>query len=210
MTRNVQRPVEAPRRRGSFGALSLVPLAAAALIVAVGVVWLGGREDRPPVGASPSPATSQIVTADSPTPPPTASASPVERCTLEASIRSWEGAAGSRIATIDLRNTSRVVCEIAPVATVVRLIDGSARALAEVQNADSGARIELGAGETATTEASVANVCGAPAVPPVTIQIEFADIGTVTAKPLDATDATVPPCNGPSQPSAMSIHAWTR
>jgi hypothetical protein len=214
VTRNVQRPAEAPRRRGlagSFG-LMLVPLAAVALVLAFALTRLGATEQGPGASSPASPGSSAIgLTPTIGRSGLTATASLVaDGCTLEAAIQSWEGAAGSRIATIALRNTGQAACEIAPLPTAARLIDGSGRALAEVDNPDNGARIEIGAGQTATTDTSVSNVCGAAAVPPVTIQIDFGDLGTVTAKPLDPTDATVPPCNGPTQPSEMSIHPWSR
>ena len=233
MTRNVQRPAEAPRRRRTGGGfLALAPLLAAAVVVAIGVVWLGGREAGVG-GQSPSPVPSaSVLTAEAtpsttpfptigpsnppttqPSIPPSPSATPsqvADQCTLGARITAAEGAAGSRIYSIELRNTGQVACAIAPVAAVARLVDGSGRVLAQIENPDNGARIELGPGETATTDASVSNVCGAAPVPPVTIQLDFGDVGTVTAKPLDPADATVPPCNGPTQPSDMSIHPWAR
>ena len=127
---------------------------------------------------------------------------------MEARITAAEGAAGSRIYSIELRNTGEVSCHIPPVPTA-RLVDGSGRVLAQYENPPTDATVELASGQTAATDASVSNVCGAPPVPPVTIQLDFGDLGTVTAKPLDPTDATVPPCNGPTQPSEMSIHPWS-
>ena len=210
VTRNVQRPAEAPRRgvmRGSFG-LMLVPLAALALVIVLGVSRLGSTESGPGASSPASPGASSAVVVPS---GPAATASQVaDACALEAAVTSWEGAAGSRIATIGLKNTGQVACQIAPLVQAARLVDGAGRVLAQVENADNGARIELGAGETATTDASVANVCGGPPAPPITIELDFGDAGTVKAKPADPADTTVPPCNGPTQPSVMSIHAWSR
>lgn len=224
VTRNARRPDAAPNRnavRGSFGPLTLVPLVAAALVVAVGVIWLGGREAS--VGtASPDPTASSLTANGSPpatslptiepSHPAASSSAPsqaADRCTLEARITAAEGAAGSRIYGIELRNTGAAACAIAPVATA-RLVDGTGRVLAQYESAPTDATIELEAGGSATTDASVSNVCGAPPVPPVTIQLDFGDHGTVTATPFDPTDGTVPPCNGPTRPSEMSIHPWSR
>jgi hypothetical protein len=227
VTRNAQRPDEAPRPRavrGSFGLMTLVPLAAAALVVAIGVIWLGGREAgvgtsspspvpstitaeaSPSLGASPAP--TPTISA-SPTPQPTPSPAPSDECDLQAAITAWEGAAGSRIATIELMNAGPLGCSI-PALPSARLIDGGGRVLAQILNPDSGSTIELATGATVTTLASVANVCGQPPTPPVTIQLDLGRKGVVTARPLSPTDATVPPCNGPSQPSEMSIHPWSR
>ena len=207
-----QRPAEAPRRRivrGTFNAGSLVPLAAAALIVAVGIAWLGGRESRPNVGASPSPsavATAPVVAASA-TPEP-ASATP-EPCTMTAVITSWEGAAGSRIAALRATNTGDTVCSTA-MFSPAQLVDGTGRVLAQTGSELGNRGLDIQPGDTVRTMASVSNVCGDPPVAPVTIRFEFANVGTVTADPLSATDATVPPCNGPGLPSSMSIQGWTR
>lgn len=227
MTRNVQRPAEAPRRRRTGGGfLALAPLLAAAVVVAVGVVWLGGREagvggSSPSPAASPSAMTAEASPSATPLPtvgpsnpatqPPSPSPAPsqvADRCTLAARITAAEGAAGSRIYSIELRNTGQVACTIAPTATA-RLVDGTGRVLAQYENPPTDATIQLAPGAIATTDSSVSNVCGAPPAPPVTIQLDFGDLGTVTAQPLDPTDATVPPCNGPTQPSEMSIHPWS-
>jgi hypothetical protein len=225
VTRNAQRPAEAPRRRGvasSLGPLTLVPLALVALTIAVGLTRLGATETGPGASAPPpSPGPSAVAVVPSAPPPtpspsvavptsPSPSASEVaDRCTVEARITAAEGAAGSRIYSIELRNTGQVTCSIPPVPTA-RLVDGTGRVLAQYQSPPADATIDLPAGATATTDSSVSNVCGTPPVPPVTIQLELGDQGTVTAKPLDPTDATVPPCNGPTQPSEMSIHPWSR
>jgi hypothetical protein len=230
VTRNAQRPAESPRRRGagsSLGFLTLVPLAAIALVIAVGLTRLGATETNSS-GASASPGASTVAVVPSPAPstgptiaptigpstPPTAAPTPSEStgtCTLEAAIKSWEGAAGSRIATIELRNSGDGSCAIAPIALAARLVDGSGRVLAQVENADNGARIELGPGESAMTDASATNVCVDAPPPPITIELDLGDGGgSVKAQPLDPTDATVPPCNGPTQPSVLSIHPWSR
>ena len=222
MTRNVQRPAEAPRRRGTSGLLTLVPLAALALVVAVGVIWLGGRQGGV-AATSPSPAPSTVTAVASPsattaptvaptaspTPSPTASPAPSNECDLQAAITAWEGAAGSRIASIQLTNAGPLACSI-PALPSARLIDGTGRVLAQIVNPDTGDTIALAAGDVARTDASVSNVCGAPPKPPVTIQLDLGSQGVVTARPLDPTDATVPPCNGPTQPSEMSIHPWSK
>jgi hypothetical protein len=237
VTRNAQRPDEAPRRRavrGSFGLMTLAPLVAAALVVAIGVIWLGGREagvgtaspspapstvtalaspsPSPSPSPIPSPSPSPLVTAPptpSPTPEATASPAPSDECGLSAAITAWEGAAGSRIATIQLTSNGPQGCSIRTLPSA-RLIDGTGRVLAQIVNPDNGGRIDLAAGDVVSTVASVSNVCGGPPAPPVTIQLDLGDQGVITARPLNPTDATVPPCNGPTQPAEMSIHPWSR
>jgi hypothetical protein len=230
VTRNVQRPEEAPRRRavrGSFGLMTLVPLAALALVVAVGVIWLGGRETGVG-GRSPAP-TSSVLTADasppaSATPAPSAPASaspsavptpsltpePSLGCQVTARIVSWEGAAGSRIATVELKNDGPEPCTLPAVARPI-LIDGSGGPLAlGAAPADPGT-IELESGAIAHGLVQVSNICPVkPVVAPVTIVFDLGDGVSITAQPLSAGDATVPPCNGPTQPSEIQMQPWTR
>jgi hypothetical protein len=134
---------------------------------------------------------------------------PSDECDLQAAITGWEGAAGSRIATIQLMNAGPLACSI-PALSSARLIDASGRVLAQVVNPDNGDRIELAVGDIASTASSVSNVCGEPPKAPITIQLDLGPKGVVTARPLSPTDATVPPCNGPTQPSDMSIHPWSK
>jgi hypothetical protein len=232
VARHAARPAEAPqRRRTSWAGGSLVglaPLVAVALVVAVGIAWLGGRESGPAGQGSPAPSGPVVAVSSAPSEPAstpsatapaqtasptapilTASPPPADPCKLEAAITSWEGAAGSRIANLTATNVGQLGCVI-PALTPAQLIDAGGRVLAETGAARGGSTMTVHAGETVTTQASVANVCGAPPTPPVTIRFDFGTAGIVTARPASPTDDTVPPCNGPSQPSDMSIHEWSR
>ena len=223
MTRNAQRPSEAPRRHpGSIGPMTLVPLAAAALVVAVGVIWLGGREAT--VGGPSSSPSSSVTTAqaspgtspsapptESPTPTLTPSPSPSVGCSLAARIVSWEGAAGSRIATVELKNDGPAPCTIPAVARPA-LIDGSGRALAlgVAPGGDPGT-IELESGATAHGLVRTSNIClAAPPAAPVTILFDFGDGTSIAARPFAPDDTAVAPCNGPTQPSEIEMQPWTR
>jgi len=218
VTRNAQRPSEAPRRRpGSFGLMTLAPLAALALVVAVGVIWLGGREATVG-GPSPSPSvvTGEASPSDasespagSPTLAPTAS--PSVGCSLTARIVSWEGAAGSRIATVELKNDGPESCTVPAVARPA-LIDGSGRALAlgAAPGGDPGT-IELESGATAKALVRTSNIClASPPAAPVTVLLDFGDGTSVAAQPFAPDDAEVAPCNGPTQPSEIDMQPWTR
>ncbi len=220
MTRNAQRPSEDPRRRpGSFGLMTLAPLAALALVVAVGVIWLGGREATVG-GPSPSPAASIVTGAASPSAPsappspsPTLAPtpSPSVGCSLSARIVSWEGAAGSRIATVELKNDGPEPCTV-PAAARPALIDGSGRALAlGVAPGGEPGTIELESGATAKALVRTSNIClAAPPAAPVTVLLDFGDGTSVAAQPFAPDDAEVAPCNGPTQPSEIDMQPWTR
>jgi hypothetical protein len=229
VARHVTPPAEAPqRRRTSWAGRSLAglaPLIAAALVVVVGLAWLGGREigpagDRSPTPSAPvvavspssSPTTSPTPSGSSGTASPsapalTASPSPADVCELDVAITSWEGAAGSRIANLTATNVGQARCLI-PTVTPAQLIDADGRVLAQTGFPAGNRTMKVDPGETVTTEASVSNVCGAAPTPPVTIRLDFGTVGILTARPVSPTDAEVPPCNGPSLPSEMSIHAW--
>jgi hypothetical protein len=216
VTRNAQRPSEAPRRRtGSFGLMTLAPLAALAVVVAVGVIWLGGREATVG-GPSPSPSAS-VVTADaspsaaSMAPSTSPTASPSVGCSLSARIVSWEGAAGSRIATVELKNDGPEPCTV-PAAARPALIDGSGRALAlGVAPGGEPGTIELESGAVAHALVRTSNICpSSPPAAPVTVLLDFGDGTSVAAQPLAPDDAEVAPCNGPTQPSEIDMQPWTR
>jgi hypothetical protein len=228
VTRDAPRPVEAPRSRriGWSGRplLGLAPLLAAAIVVAVGIAWLGGRESGVGGDGSPAPGTPApsavatpsspvaVATSSSPAATPSApAATPSEVagvCKLEVSITSWEGAAGSRIANLSATNAGQVACTI-PLRTPAQLIDGTGRVLAQTPDSAIGPRtITIEPGQRATTMALVSNVCGEPPVAPVTIRLDLGTNGVVEARPVSPTDTTVPPCNGPGQPSDMSIQDW--
>lgn len=209
VSRDAPRPAGAPYRarvRGSFRAASLAPLLAAALIVAVGIAWLGSRESGVGGNGSPTPGAPS----STPSSPAVTPSGVADACRLEVAITSWEGAAGSRLANLVATNTGQIACEI-PLLTPAQLIDGTGRVLAETPAPASDSRlVSIEPGQRATAMASVSNVCGAPPVAPVTIRLDLATNGVVDARPASPTDTTVPPCNGPGQPSLMSMQEWAR
>lgn len=236
------RPPAAAPQRGSAGAvrstLGLLGAAAAAVIVVIGVVWLGGRISPTQVGGSPSPSASGNVAVVSPsaspsptlapspspaaTPSPTplllpATPSPAPGCDpadLAAAITAWDGAAGSRIATVTLTVNASAPCTV-PTTARPALIDGHRAVLAQgrITNGNGGSaevgRILVNPGDVLTTLVQVSNVCGAPPAPPVTVAFDLGG-AVLIATPLSPTDDTVPPCNGPSLPASIEMHPWSR
>jgi hypothetical protein len=211
-----------PRRSGS--GISFVGAAVIALAVVVALAWLGNREGPSGAGGDATP-TPQPTVAPSPSPAPTASPSPsplptgtpaptgtpelvyCEGSTLVARITSWEGAAGSRIATVVLTNAGSVPCST-PAVPRVRLVDGSATELIQGAPPPGGGSVTIPAGGSVTTLVQASNYCGAAPVPPVGIAFDINGVATVLAKPVSKTDATVPPCNGPGQPASVQMHPW--
>jgi hypothetical protein len=239
---NMEVPAMAPRsdrpgRRGrSTGPFNLVPLLAAAVVVAVGIAWLGGRIGGPAGGdpspspvpfatpsvpaASPSPSPSLAAPTPSTAPSATPSASPTptsppptegpcDPAQLRARVTGWDGAAGSRIAHLSLTTDQTVACTIV-LLWRPELVDGSGTIRIEGGvPADSGT-IEVRPGESLTTLVRASNDCLPPPTPPVTIAFVLDDGSRLVATPLSADDVTTPPCNGPGQPADISMQEWAR
>ncbi len=217
-----QAPGTAPRRawgRGSRGVFTVLPLAAAALAIAIGVGWLGGRIGGnvggtvPTASAVSSGASSLPIASTTPSSPASPTPAAVVACdapALTAQITAWEGAAGSRIATVTVINGGRETCMLPSLARP-SLVDGSGRGLAVGQAPTRNVKtIDLAAGAALTTLVQVSNVCGAAPIAPVSLSFDLGDGHGVDARPLTADDVTVPPCNGPTLPAQIDMQRWTR
>jgi hypothetical protein len=227
-----RRPVRAPRGsgRGAWSGLGLVGagLLAGGLVLAIS--WFGPRPttDAGAAGssASPSPVSSEVAVVPSPShsaaaatasptptkhPTPVPTATPTPGCTthdLSARIVSWEGAAGSRIATVELTVTGSRACELQTIMRQ-RLVDGADRTLADSGQVHGAAAMMVQPGEKLSTLVQASNVCATTVAPPVTITFDVAN-GRLRAAPPTPTDDTVPPCNGPTQPSEIQMHDWAK
>jgi hypothetical protein len=121
----------------------------------------------------------------------------------------WEGAAGSRIADVEVTNTGRDTCRLEKLERP-QLSDGAGRILIDGTTPAAIGVIELAPGGRATTLVEVSNYCGPTAVAPVRVAFVLRDGGRFIAAPPTPTDATVPPCNGPGQPAAIGMQPWAR
>jgi hypothetical protein len=226
-----RRPVRAPR--GGRGAWSGLGLAGAGLLaggLVLAIAWFGPRSttetgatgpsaSQSPISSEvavvPSPSHSAAAATASPTPKkdptPEPTATPTPQCTtddLSARIVSWEGAAGSRIATVELTVRGSRACELQTVMRQ-RLVDGADRTLADSGQVDGGAALTVQPGEKLSTLVQASNVCATAVAPPVTITFDVTN-GRLRAEPPSPTDSTVPPCNGPTQPSEIQMHDWAK
>jgi len=228
-------PVKAPRSRGPNSVWSALGLAGAGLLAAglvVAVAAFGGRPSSGVGGPGPSATASEVAVAPSESPSAAPSQSPVAATSspsakpthtprpttmptracgasdLSAKIVTWEGAAGSRIATVDMTVTGASPCVLAS-PTPVRLVDGTNQVLAGPGAPASSSSITVQPAEKLSTLVQVSNVCVASPTAPVTLEFQ---IGTdwLRAKPVSPTDNTVPPCNGPGQPAEIQMQAWTK
>jgi len=216
--------VEHPRRRFGrlFGASTAVGrlgwIAAAGLLAAatIGIsLGAGGKGPSGPVAITTASPTASPTAA--PTSAPTAAATPVPTvrpipaCVpsdLSLRVVSWGGAAGQRIATLKLTNTSAVACTF-PSLTRPELLDGTNRILFEGAKPGAAKQLTLAAGKSLGSMAQDSNYCGPTPVAPVTVAIVLANGQRVVGTPLTPTDVTgVPPCNGAGNPGYIEMQAW--
>jgi hypothetical protein len=234
-----RRPSMPPRRvavRAGSAGLSLAGVGVIAVVLLASAVWLGRPGSTGPGGvvstefpsaaivATPVPSSSPAPT---PTPTPTATTTPAPTPTaaptpsktptigacapaaLTAKITMWEGAAGSRIADVEVTNSGRVACMLEKLERP-QLIDGAGRVLIDGTAPTAAGVLELAPGARATTLVEASNYCGAAPVAPVRVAFVLRDGKRFVAAPPTPTDATVPPCNGPGQPAAIGMQPWAR
>ena len=231
-----RRPVGPPRAVVVQSGLSGTSLAGALVLVAAllfAVVWFGRPVSNDSTGGIPvppsatpavTPPPSDVPTAQpspspspsptpSPTPTPEPSATPrVTWCApadLAARITMWEGAAGSRIAHVELTNTGSQDCTLR---TMMRpqLVDGRGSVLIDGAEPRTSAEKAFAPGAVVTTLVQASNYCGPDPVAPVSIAFVVPE-GRIVATPVSPTDLTLPPCNGaPDSPGSIEMHPWAK
>jgi hypothetical protein len=165
---------------------------------------------RPTARPSASPGASPSVTASgSPGASPAASqaAAACGLLDIDATITSWEGAAGSRIATVDVKNVGGSTCDLgAP--TAETLLDGlAAPPIKSTGDKAVGSSMTLGNDQTAKLLVSVANWCSARPSDPVSIGLTLAGGSSFVAEPAKGVTFDPPPCNSSSQPTTLGVQA---
>ena len=228
-----RRPSMPPRRvavRAGSAGLSLAGVGVVAVVLLATAVWLGRPGSTGPgavvstgspsaaVVATPAPSTSPAPTpTTTPAPTPTAipaptatpAISPCVPAALAAKITLWEGAAGSRIADIEVTNSGRDACTLERLERP-QLIDGAGRVLIDGSTPAASGVIDLAPGGRVKTLVEVSNYCGAAPVPPVRVAFVLRDGNRFVAAPPTPTEATVPPCNGPGQSAVIGMQPWAR
>lgn len=209
--------------------LPIATLAGAVVLVLTAVAvgtWIGRGPASDVGGASPSPsgttaaAASPIVPSDSPGPSPSSGATTLPSPTVDANdtacatadlagrIVRWEGAAGSRIATIELTNTGTYACLLDAMARP-QLVDRANTVLLNGKSPTSTDTLTLAPGDVVTTLVSASNYCQAPPRPPVSVAFILSNGERILAHPDNLDDATVPDCLGPGQPGQIEMHPWS-
>jgi hypothetical protein len=225
--------------RSGLPVATLAGATAIVLAIAIAGMWLGRPVSNPSVGSSPSvspqstasaPVPSALVvvpSASAPVPsasaPATATSAPPStkpttapalsacaRDNLAAHITSWEGAAGHRIANVQLTVVRGGPCKIATMPTP-QFVDSRGVVLIEGTNAPAGPNITLARGDVAKTLVQVGNYCGPAPSMPVSVAFVFKGGVRIVARPATVNDTSVPPClSGPGSPGTIEMHPWAR
>lgn len=204
--------------RGIAGIAITLGLGAAALFFLVlrptpAAIVGGQASPSPSVAASPTPSASPASTpSPDATTGPTPAAPAIGSCDpahLVARITLWEGAAGHRIARIELANAASGPCIVQAMAKP-QLVDGNGSVL--IDGAAPTAPdpfLTVDPGGILQTLVQDGNYCGPAPVAPVSVAFILADGRRIVATPLSPTDATVPPCNGGSGSAGdISMQPW--
>jgi hypothetical protein len=174
-----------------------------------------------PSSAAASPAASSSAVTAQATPTPTSGPVNCQSFDLTGRILDWLGAAGSRIADIEITNKSSTACRVRGTPGL-RLVDATGRVLIDSASLGASGRphvasgdpsFEVAPGGTLRTQVEASNYCGPDPVLPLSIKLVLpANAGTLTARPASgvSSDESVPPCNGPGSGPQIAMNGWRR
>ena len=206
-----RRPAAPPYPVVVRSSLSSGTLAGALVMVAlvIAVVWLGGRGPDGSVGTIPStPPSPSATPVATPMATPTATNGPCDPAALSARITMWEGAAGHRIAHVELTNTGSGACTMGAIATP-QLVDGRGSVLIDGASPPASEPLTVAQGQVLTTLVQDGNYCGPAPTAPVSVAFVLADGGRLVATPFSPTDVTLPPCLGaPGSAGDIEMQPW--
>jgi hypothetical protein len=226
-----RRPAAPPARVAVVGGPSLTTLAGAGVILAallVAVMWFGQPDSNDLIGGDPSaspivtPSPSALPTpSPSPTAAPTPTATPTQTATatpeigpcapgdLASRITMWEGAAGHRIAHVEMTNTGSSPCTVRSLARP-QLVDGSGAVLIDGTDPAVSEVLTTDPGSVLTTLVQDGNYCGPAPVAPVSVAFVMPQ-GRIVATPVSPTDATLPPCLGQAgSAGTIEMQPWAQ
>jgi hypothetical protein len=207
-------PQDNPRRRRFGAARRLFVLsatakfgAAIAAVLVIGVVGFSLMLSKNPsiggVGATASPIVTDL-------PTPSAGVALCAASDLTARIISWDGAAGHRTATVELKNAGAAPCETATVDRP-QLVGGDGTVLIEGIAAVAPTTMTLAAGQVVTALVQDGNYCNDIPVAPITVAFVLSSgEGRIVATPVTPTDTDgLPPCNGDANSAGtIEMQAW--
>jgi hypothetical protein len=133
----------------------------------------------------------------------------IEACApsaIGAEITVWEGAAGHRIATVQVTNVGAEPCTV-PQYFRPALVDEAGHALIVSNAMPEPAPITMAAGSRATTLVDIANYCGAAPTTPLLLRLYLPSDEAVEAHPAASVRLPIdpPPCNGQNAPSTIEM-----
>jgi len=218
--------------RNRFPVATLTGATLVLVVVAVAAFAIGRAGPSPLVGSSPSSPLSALASSEpsapaSPAPSVPASPAPTTRpsvspvasarpatgpchaSSLAARITLWEGAAGSRIAHVELRNTGTSPC-LLDALDRPQLVAGDGSVRIDGTSPATTDQLTVAPGDVLTTLVSASNDCKPAPVPPISVAFVFHDGQRLVAKPASPTDADTPPCNGAGSPGMIDMHPWAR
>ena len=140
-------------------------------------------------------------------------ASPLAACqTTDLAVRvvSWEGAAGSRIGSVELVNSGAGRCTVFALAQP-QLLDGAGLTLIDGAHPPVSEVLVIAPGRTLSTLVQASNYCGPEPVPPVTVAFVLpGGLGRVVAAPPSSADTYgLPPCiGGAGTPGNIEMQPW--
>jgi hypothetical protein len=199
-------------------ALVWAPVVAAAVVVlAVGVVRFL-PDAQPGIGSDPSPTPSSN---PSPGGSPVGAVVACLAADLDGRILGWQGAAGSRIAEVEITNASASRCLVQGTPGL-ELVDGSGRVLIDSAAAGPSGQphvastdpsFELAPEGRLVTEVQVSNYCGPAPTLPIDIALTLpSGGGRLVATPDTgvSSDEAVPPCLGSASDAVIAMNGWRR
>lgn len=197
-------------RLPSFARFGLLLAGAAALVAVASLSILTiGRAPTNPGTAVPTTGAA-VPTTGTTTGAPTVPTAICDASTLAGRILRWEGAAGSRIATVELGNPTAADCQLMDYE--LALVDGGGRNHALIIGPAIDGAVVLPAGQTIHTLVEASNFCHPSYVPvePVSIRLDAASDNEtdVVFTPAVGGLSGVPPCNGAGQPGSISQQPW--
>jgi uncharacterized protein DUF4232 len=182
----------------SMARLGVVLAGALVAVAAFGIFNAGGH-------GVPAPSASSGGSVATPTSLPGGLAACAAR-DLAGVITAWEGAAGHRIATVDLHNGGAADC-LLPRYLRTALIDGTGRALIVADGVAQPSPITFPAGAYATTMVDMANYCSSAPSSPLRIRLYLEDASSVEVSAAAALSDQLdpPPCNGPNAAAEIQM-----
>ncbi len=213
-----RRPAAPPRPVAVRGGLPSLGLAGAGLLVVglvIAVVWVGRPGPNGGIGApstQPSPTATPAATPTTPTTTPTTTPvptiGPCDPAGLSARITLWDGAAGHRIAHVELKNAGSTPCSV-PASAKPQLVDGRGSVLIDGSSPPTSGLLTVDPGRTLKTLVQDGDYCGSTPVAPVTVAFVLDGGGRIVAAPFSPTDATVPPClSSPGSAGDIEMQPW--